>query len=328
MKKFIKINICLLTLIFTYLLIAVSCKKNENSSIPVLTTAAVSSIQANSAISGGNVISEGGSAIIVRGLCWSKNLTPTIADNLTTIGPGEDSFTSSMTGLSNNTVYYARAYAVNSAGTGYGGVMCFTTPKESITVTDIDGNVYQTIKVGGLIWTKENLKTIRYNDGTQIPYINNSSTWSSLASPGYCYYNNDPGTYKDTYGSLYNWYAVKTGKLCPAGWHVPSDKDWQVLIDSLGGDTYASGKLKETGTLHWNSPNSGATNSSYFTALPGGYRGYNGSYYYIGNLSYFWSTSPEIDYNALSIALRYNNVNVIKTIEPKKEGYSIRCVKN
>ena len=328
MENFKKINVCLLTLIITFMLIAVSCKKSETNSIPVLATAAVSSIQANSAISGGTIISDGGTTVVVRGICWSKNINPTIADNLTTAGPGLGSFISTMTGLTENSVYYVRAYAVNSAGTGYGNMLTFTTQKELISVTDIDGNVYQTIKIGGLIWTKENLKTLKYNDGTAIPFITNNSTWSSLASPGYCYYNNDQGTYKNTYGPLYNWYAVNTGKLCPTGWHVPSDNDWQVLVDSLGGENLASVKLRETGTLHWTNPNSGATNSSNFTGLPGGYHGFDGAFYSIGIQGFFWSTTPSGTNTAYNRSLHYNDAVVYTISGDKKGGCSIRCVKD
>ena len=138
-------------------------------------------------------------------------------------------------------------------------------------VTDIDGNVYQTVTIGTQVWMVENLKTTRYIDGTAIPLDTNSSTWGGLTTPGYCWYN-DSAIYGNTYGALYNWYAVNTGKLAPAGWHVPTDSEWTVLTTYLGGETVAGGKLKDTGTTYWQSPNTGATNASGFLALPGGFR--------------------------------------------------------
>jgi uncharacterized protein (TIGR02145 family) len=131
-------------------------------------------------------------------------------------------------------------------------------------VIDIDGNVYRTVKIGNQTWMVENL--------TAIPLVTDDTQWRLRTTPGFCWYNNDEASYKDVYGALYNWYSVNTGKLCPIGWHMPTDNEWGSLSDYLGGDYVAGGKLKETGTTHWNSPNEGATNETGFTALPGGYR--------------------------------------------------------
>jgi uncharacterized protein (TIGR02145 family) len=135
---------------------------------------------------------------------------------------------------------------------------------------DMDGNMYNTVTIGDQVWMKENLKTTRYNDGTAIPLVTDGTTFIHLGSAAYCWYNNDEATYKNDYGALYNQYAVNTGKLCPAGWHVPSWEEFEKLRDYLGGTSVAGGKLKESGTAHWASPNTGATNESGFTALPGG----------------------------------------------------------
>ena len=137
-----------------------------------------------------------------------------------------------------------------------------------LTATDIDGNVYHTVTIGTQIWMVENLKTTRYNDGSPIPFVTDSSSWSNLTTPGYCWYNNDT-TNKNTYGALYNWFAVNTGKLAPTGWHVPTDDEWTTLTTYLGGESIAGGKLKETGTTHWRTPNAGATNEIGFTASSG-----------------------------------------------------------
>ena len=146
----------------------------------------------------------------------------------------------------------------------------------------MDGNTYNTIMIGTQTWMKENLKTTTFNDGTSIPLETDATKWAALTSSGYCYYNNDEATYKDTYGVLYNWYTVNTGKLCPSGWHIPIEADWTNLTTFLGGENGAGGKLKESGTSHWINPNSGATNETKFTALPGGERvSVNGSFIYL-----------------------------------------------
>jgi|GEM_PF-4490758 len=138
---------------------------------------------------------------------------------------------------------------------------------------DIDGNVYPAVVIGNQAWTTVNLRVTHYNDGTAIPHVTDGGTWSGLSTPGYCYYNNstDPAK-QEKWGALYNWYAVETGKLAPAtgGWRVPTDADWTILSDYLGGVSVAGGKMKEAGTANWSSPNTGATNESGFSALPGG----------------------------------------------------------
>lgn len=139
------------------------------------------------------------------------------------------------------------------------------------SVKDIDGNKYKTIKIGTQIWLSENLKTTTYNDGTAIPLVKNYDAWAELSTQAYCWYNND-STNKEVYGALYNWYAVNTKKLCPEGWHVPSDEEWTELRTYLGDKGNAGLALKESGTSHWKSPNSDASNTTGFTGLPGGYR--------------------------------------------------------
>jgi len=142
------------------------------------------------------------------------------------------------------------------------------------SMTDQDGNTYKTVTIGTRVWMAQNLRTTTFNDNTDIPMIKDSIAWSNLTTPAYCWYENDKSSlHRSLYGALYNWYAVNTGKLCPTGWHVPSDHEWITLRTYLGGEDIAGGKLKESGTLHWQSPNAGATNESGLTALPSGMRG-------------------------------------------------------
>ena len=170
--------------------------------------------------------------------------------------------------------------------TSYEGTLNIAMTAEP-TVVDIDGNVYHTVTIGTQVWMVENLKTTKYNDGTAIPLVTDSAAWDELTTPGYCWYNNDSATYKNPYGALYNWYAVSTGKLAPTGWHVPTDSEWAVLTTYVGNTYYggldsAGGALKSTDKTYWLSPNTGATNSSGFSALPGGFRDYVGTFYSIG----------------------------------------------
>ncbi len=158
------------------------------------------------------------------------------------------------------------------------------------TVTDTDGNVYHAVTIGTQVWMVENLKTTRYNDGTAIQLVTDSTAWSILTAPGFCWYN-DSFVYGNTYGALYNGYAVNTGKLAPTGWHVPTDSEWTVLTTYLGGESGAAGALKETGTVHWISPNVGASNISNFSALPGGCRYEDGSFTRVGNVGGWWSST-------------------------------------
>jgi len=203
-----------------------------------------------------------------------------------------------------------------------------TPPPGALTVTDIDGNVYQTATIGPQIWTVGNLKTTRYNDGTPIPLVTDSSVWSNLTTPGYCWYNNDTAN-KNIYGAIYNWYTVNTGILAPAGWHVPSDSEWTILTTYLGGESIAGGKLKETGTTHWRTPNSGATNETGFIALPGGHRDVNGSFPAMGDDGFWWSAT---EYSSTGKSwyrnMNYNYAGVVRVSNNKTNGHSVRIVKN
>ena len=168
----------------------------------------------------------------------------------------------------------------------------------------------------------ENHKTTRYNDGTAIPLVTEDAAWSTLNTPGYCWYNNDKETSGDIYGAMYNWYVVNTDKLCPEGWHVPTDAEWTTLTNFLGGESIAGGKLKAAGTTYWNGPNTGATNEVGFTALPGGFG--DSQFPQIGNLGYWW-TSTEGPmrrrlYNEFGNVHRDNSNNIY--------GFSVRCIKN
>ena len=201
------------------------------------------------------------------------------------------------------------------------------------TVTDIDGNIYNTVTIGTQVWMQENLKTTKYNDGTAIPFVTDSAAWTNLRSPGYCWNNNDEATHKATYGALYNWYvadaASNGGKnVCPTGWIVPSDAQWTTLITYLGGENVAGGKLKEAGITHWQSPNAGATNESDFTALPGGNRNGNGNFSTTGYNGYWWSSTASHTYYAYLQSMYSIHGIIYSRQYVMYSGFSIRCIED
>ena len=197
-------------------------------------------------------------------------------------------------------------------------------------IKDIDGNCYSTVKIGNQVWMVENLKTTHLNDGTVIPLKTDTIEWNVLTIPGYCWWNNDEQFNKDhSCGALYNWYTISTGKLCPTGWHVPTNEEWYQLTNYLGDGT--GGILRETGTTHWAGPNTGATNKSGFTALPGSYRYDTGVFYSnFGSSAHWWSASQEyqqiVNVFYLSSTNSSGNLSLIGTY--KNPGYSVRCVKD
>jgi uncharacterized protein (TIGR02145 family) len=323
--------------------LSVRCLEGEGQVqlLPVLTTTPVTGITSTLAESGGNISSDGGTAVSARGVCWSTLVNPTIADSKTSDGTGTGLFTSSITGLTAGETYYVKAYATNSAGTAYGDEQQFTASSAGPTITDADGNVYNTVIIGTQVWITENLKTTKYSDGTAIPTVtdgNGSGTtndeWAFLSTPAFCWYNNDAATYKDTYGALYNWYAVdaagNVGKsLCPTGWHVPTDAEWTTLTTYLGGESVAGGKLKETLTTHWLSSNEGATNESGFTALPGGYRNYTGTYDEIGLWGNWWSsTGYSYTPGAYCRFISTYSNSIGRNYYSKQPGFSVRCLQD
>ncbi|MDO9549310.1 MAG: FISUMP domain-containing protein, partial [Candidatus Marinimicrobia bacterium] len=196
------------------------------------------------------------------------------------------------------------------------------------TVTDIDGNIYKTIKIGTQIWMAENLKVTHYRNGDAIPNVTDDTQWGDLTTEAYCNYDNDANN-ATTYGRLYNWYAVSDSRnIAPTGWHVPSDAEWQTLVDYLGGDAVAGGKMKEAGTMHWNSPNTGATNESGFSALPGGYRSIIGQYNYVGYVGFWLSATEYSSSSAWYRHLSYYYSDVGRYGNYKQDGFSVRCVRD
>ena len=286
------------------LLAATSCSKSGGStpdpvpitppSTPTISTDSAKSVTTTTAILGGNVTADGGATVTTRGICWKADTTstfsyPTLKDDHNVVCDGTTgSFSATVANLAPYTKYTFCTYAINKAGISYGKYITFKTPGP--TVTDYDGNVYQTVKIGSQIWMVGNLKVAHYNNGDSIPNVTDQNTWNGLTTGVLCACNNDQSNVK-TYGYLYNYYVISDPRgICPSGWHVPSLAEWQTLSQSCGGDAMAGGALKETGTTHWDAPNTGATNSSGFTALPGGGRVPTG-FIALGNSVAFWSTT-------------------------------------
>jgi uncharacterized protein (TIGR02145 family) len=292
-------------------MLAASCKKkndNSNHVIPVLTTDSVSNVSQTTATCGGNITSQGSSAVTLRGVCWSTAQNPTISDAITTDGSGSGSFTSNITGLIANTTYYVSAFAINSTGPGYGNQVSFTTtggtggePCSGLTtVTDSrDGQVYPVVQIGSQCWLQKNMN---YETGTSWCYAYDTSNCSA-------------------YGRLYDWYTAIG--VCPSGWHLPSDAEWTALTAFLGGEFIAGGKMKSASGWY---NNGNGTNSSGFTALPGGncYRNdlFNGR----SSRAYFWSSTETSSINAWNRHLYYNKEDVSRDNYGKTHGFSVRCL--
>jgi uncharacterized protein (TIGR02145 family) len=202
----------------------------------------------------------------------------------------------------------------------------FYARKTEAQVTDYDGNVYKTVKIGTQEWMSENLNVSHYRNGDPIPEVQNSIEWSKVTTGAWCYYENNPEN-GIIYGKLYHYYAVNDPRcLAPEGWHVPTDAEWQTLVDFLGGYKIAGGKLKAK-TL-WESPNEGATNESGFTAFPGGERLNNGDDDNIGSSGTFWSSSEYDFVEAWSRNLALKNPEVFRVPYHKRIGLSVRCVRD
>lgn len=198
------------------------------------------------------------------------------------------------------------------------------------TVTDIDGNTYLTVRIGDQWWMAENLEVTHYRNSDPIPNVTDPGAWHGLTTGAYCEYANDIANVA-VYGRLYNWYAVEDSRnIAPEGWHVPTDADWQILTDCLGGNEIAGGKMKETGTTYWASPNIGATNESGFTGLPGGFRSGEVGSTYLGMAynAYFWSSTESDSNNGRFRYLYYDNSYSYRSDVNKRFGLSVRCVKD
>jgi len=339
-------NILRIVFLIPLMTLSVYCKKNP--AFPVLSTAPVSKITATTAKSGGNVTSDGGSQITARGICWSVSDNPVVSDNKAAESSGPGSFTCDLSHLSPGTKYYIRAYATNSTGTSYGSSVSFTTLASNY-VTDIDSNSYRVIAIGTQIWMAENLRSTKYNDGTPILLVTDTSQWRSANRTGaYCWVNNNPVN-KYKYGAIYNWTVVdqyynSLKNVCPSGWHVPEKAEWLILRNYLiqngygyGGDSLEIAKSIASISGWETSYGAGmvgndqvSNNSSEFNGLPTGTRLYDGTFQTFGRWGSWWAQPDDytLSYSPWCIVITYDN-NIISFLGlGETYGSSIRCLKN
>jgi uncharacterized protein (TIGR02145 family) len=338
---------------------SVRCVLNEEVAtiLPTVSTITANNLTSTSATCGGNVTSDGGATVTARGVCWSTSQNPTISGNHTTNGSGTGSFTSSLTGLSANTTYYVRAYATNSVGTAYGNEVSFTTTNMdgqscpgAPTVTDIDGNTYNTVRIGEQCWMKENLRATHYADGSSIPAGGNVA---SNINP--YYYNFSSSTIAlDQRGLLYNWQAVMNGApssttnpsgvqgICPMGWHVPSEAEWNQLTDYVSSqsqykcDNYSSYIAKAlASSTSWENNSYNCTvgndlstnNATGFSAVPASWRNSQGFIAACAN-AYFWSSSAADSNTAWYRELKHQSAYVWRESVSCFVGFSVRCLRD
>jgi uncharacterized protein (TIGR02145 family) len=201
-----------------------------------------------------------------------------------------------------------------------------------VSATDADNNNYPVVQIGTQKWFGKNLTTSKFNDGSSITQVQTNTTWNTLSTPAYCIYANN-ATYHALYGKLYNWFAIDAASngnknVCPVGWHVPTESDWNTLLTYLGGEMVAGGKIKSICASTWLTPNSAATNETGFTALPGGYRDATGPFDFAGLYAQFWSSTSYDGTTAWMYLLSYSDGQVGPTPDYKKGGSSIRCIKD
>lgn len=311
------------------------------SGVVELTTDAVSAIMLNAATSSGTISSDGGASVSERGICWSTSVEPTIANSKRTSGIGTGTFTANITGLTLGTKYFVRAYAINSVGIFYGNEISFSTTN---SVTDIDGNVYNAVKIGTQVWMVENLKTTKYRNGeligTTMPATKNIYNEST---PKYQWaYNGDEGNVSKC-GRIYTGYAVRDNRnIAPTGWHVATDADWTKLENYLIANGYnydgttTGNKIAKSlaATTDWYSYSGTGTigndltknNTSGFTALPGGYRTSSGVFDYVGLIGIWWSSTEYYTTTAWYRYMGSNSSFVSSNYYDEQFGLSVRCV--
>ena len=351
------------------LLILISCEKENDPEPPTISTLSVIEITTHTAQSGGNIIDDGGDMVTSRGLVWSTLTEPSLEQNegLTIDGSGSGLFQSQISGLHSGTKYFVRAYATNTQGVSYGQQESFKTVESGANdgeygegVTDINGNFYNSIYIGNQEWMAENLRVTKYNNGDMIYTGLGNNDWGNTNDGAYCifpydYVNgvNSVEEMVEAYGVLYNWYAVNDPRgLCPDGWQVPSDENWEDLLFYLSekygieniNTSYGAGNiLKGARQINhpWGGENDTEThprwdeNSTHFglddfnfSAFPAGRRYYTGSHGRIGENGNFWTTTEEDEINAIARGMINRVGAVTRSIELRKAtGLSIRCIR-
>lgn len=308
--------------------------------VPTVTTAIPLDFNVNSVTVGGEVPEDGGYPVTDRGIYYSTSEDPETTGTKFQIGSGTGTFSTKLPGLQANTTYFLKAYATNEAGTAYGKQ--FEVRTWMGIVIDYDGNEYGFVQIGEQVWMAQNLRTMHYSDGTEIPLVLDNTEWTDLTvtDTAMAYVNNDPLTI-DEQGALYTWAAAMYGAggsnanpsgvqgACPEGWHLPSYEEWIELDNYLGGTDITGGKMKEQGTTHWDLPNTGASNSSGFSAMGSGIRWNNGSPFDYRFKGIWWSATSTSANQARYFSLQANHATLNwGSYLSKDYGFSIRCVQD
>jgi uncharacterized protein (TIGR02145 family) len=317
----------------------VHCKCNQEEANPepqiVINPPQVETLQASaisdtSASCGGRIQADGSIKLVAGGLCWNTLPNPDLKNGQSMLLADSGTFTTSIRSLKASTRYFMRAFAIWNSDTSYGNQIEFSTAD----LCDVEGNTYKSVKIGSQIWMKENLKVRHFRNGDPINNIQSPIQWKSWYHGAYADYNND-AEYSKVNGICYNGYILADPRgLCPTGWHIPSNEEWLIMENFLGGSSVAGGKIKTTGSIDkgdgpWYPPNFNATNSSGFSALPAGHRNMDGSFHEDGKSAYWWTSSTIPDnYNGTVKGMDYYMESIYTSNERFGNGYTIRCLKD
>jgi uncharacterized protein (TIGR02145 family) len=288
--------------------------------VPELHTKPVFYLTNSEALGGGMIIDDGGLEITEKGVCWSTSENPTTADSKTSDGNGSGNFESNISGLTPQTLYFVRCYISSDLGVFYGHQVKCTSPVE-----DVEGNSYQVVGIGDQLWMAENLKTKKYNDGSALDYLPDSAAWANAIAAAFSY---SLSQQDEGYGPYYNMFAITSGRLCPTGWHVPSDSEIDELISVLGDVADIGDLLKSEKEEDWNSPHTDATNASGFTGLPGGIRTFNSARFAIGREGFWWTATGVNTSEGSYFSLKHDSSALLRGEYDKRTGMSVRCVKD
>ena len=341
--------------ILSFLLFFYSCERLEDDQAPEIKTDSVSLMDDGSYKISATITLLGNGEIVQHGVCWNETGLPDINGPSTKLGTlstiGE--FSSIISGLEGNRTYYTRAYVVVNSLPFYGNEKTFVAEVDPENrLIDVDGNIYRTVKIGEQTWMAENLKVTKFSDGTPIPHVPAKADWFELLREdlGYCWYENYRALGYE-FGALYSWPAASRDLygsdinpsdiqgVCPDGWHLPSDSEWDELELYLGMDpkeldkqdwrgTDEGGKLKRAGTRDWVSPNTGATGETGFNAQPSGFRHGSAEFIGMGSTTRYWTATKNGYSYAWYRQLDYDNSAIGRDFQGVYRGHSVRCVKD